>query len=359
LDDITLTSTLLKRLDADMRLTARDMTKEAAAQLVHTYYQLQKDRIRTAARARSLKTSNSLLVYIESQTHTLEKQVQVMLDLWGLAHPVGKWLREVHGIGPVIAAALLANLDINEAPTMGHFWAYSGLDPTQKWNKGEKRPWNANLRRLCFLLGESFVKTQNSDKSYYGKIFQKRKVYEWTGNLAGKYSETAVKTLQSINLSETEAKKWYTGQYCGIERGIEGIRRATDEPEKTPEELEFLEAETKEQTGTDTKPGFVSTIKPILATPERPGIQMLPPARIHLRAQRYAVKWLLADLHAVWHFIENGTVAPPPFAIETLRHQHWVRPHNIDMVPGMAEAYDEANPGRRWAEPGTYWPKLD
>ena len=37
------------------------------------------------------------------------------------------------GIGPVIAAGLLANIDIKQAPTVGHIWRFAGLDPTNKW----------------------------------------------------------------------------------------------------------------------------------------------------------------------------------------------------------------------------------
>jgi hypothetical protein len=44
---------------------------------------------------------------------------------------------------------LLARIDIVKAPTAGHIWRYAGLDPTVRWNKGEKRPWNAGLKVLC------------------------------------------------------------------------------------------------------------------------------------------------------------------------------------------------------------------
>ena len=42
-------------------------------------------------------------------------------------HPAWPWLREVRGIGSVLAARLLSRLDISRAPSPASFWAYCGL----------------------------------------------------------------------------------------------------------------------------------------------------------------------------------------------------------------------------------------
>ena len=42
-------------------------------------------------------------------------------------HPAWPWLERVHGLGPSLAARLLARLDIERAPTPSSFWSYCGL----------------------------------------------------------------------------------------------------------------------------------------------------------------------------------------------------------------------------------------
>ena len=54
-----------------------------------------------------------------------------------------RWARSIYGIWPVLAAGLLAHIDIEQAPTVGHIWSFAGLDPTKKWQPKTTRPWNA------------------------------------------------------------------------------------------------------------------------------------------------------------------------------------------------------------------------
>ena len=87
----------------------------------------------------------------------MEGQIKRALEKYVDNHPVGSWLTSIHGIGPVIAAGLLAHIDIARAPTVGHIWRFAGLDPTTKWEKKTRRPWNAALKVLTWKAGESFV----------------------------------------------------------------------------------------------------------------------------------------------------------------------------------------------------------
>ena len=114
-----------------------------------------------------------------------------------------------HGIGPVIAAGLLAHIDIHKAPTVGNIWSFAGLNPDQKWEKGQKRPWNADLKTLCFKISDSFVKTSNSTKSFYGPIYRSRKVYETQKNELGEYADAAAQVLATKRITEPATKKTY------------------------------------------------------------------------------------------------------------------------------------------------------
>ena len=84
---------------------------------------------------------------------------------------IGPWAMATIGVGPVICAGVIARIDIHRAPTVGHIWRFAGLDPTQKWEKGKKRPWNTDLKRICWLLGESFVKVINNDDAFSQEHF--------------------------------------------------------------------------------------------------------------------------------------------------------------------------------------------
>jgi hypothetical protein len=191
------------------------------------------------------------------------------LDSYSANHPVGKRMRTVTGVGPVISAGLLAHIDITRAPTAGAIWRYAGLDPTSEWKKGQKRPHNASLKTLCWKLGESFVKVCNNKDAVYGKLYQERKEAEIVQNEAGAFADQAAAKLEKFNIGKTtDAYKAYS-------------------------------------------------------------VGKLPPAHIHARAKRVAVKMFLSHLHEVWYEIEFGKKAPVPYVFEFAdkEHVHKIEPN--------------------------------
>ncbi len=272
------------RLTRDLRNAALTLDAQEARILVDGYYAMQRDRIRAAHQKRTLSAGgepHDVMSWLADQRELLENQVRRALDAYSGAQPAGIWARSITGVGPVIAAGLLANIDIKQAPTCGHIWRFAGLDPTQKWAKDTKRPWNGSLKRLCFLIGESFVKVSNNESDTYGKVYQARKAYEIRRNEAGELAEQAAASLAAKKFgADTEARKHY-------EAG------------------------------------------------------RLPPARIHLRAERYAVKLFLAHLHHVMFEIEFGRVPDKPYILsdaahlahpELASHTHFVAPPNWPMT---------------------------
>src|SRR3954468_3288852 len=174
-------STDLIRLSRDIKQATATLERREARYLVDTYYQLQDYRISTSNQARSMgkdEEPHLTLSFFQGQMATLERQVRSVLDTWTTTDSLGTWAKSITGIGPVIAAGLLAHIDIEKAPTVGHIWRYAGLDPTVSWGKGEKRPWNASLKVICWKAGESFVKVSNNDKDVYGHFYAQRKVFE-------------------------------------------------------------------------------------------------------------------------------------------------------------------------------------
>lgn len=265
LSDIGSHRTVVERISRDIKHESREMNRQAARFMVDNYYSVQKQRIRLGNQLQASMDNDeesSAIRYVFEQFHILERQVQLTLDHYSKSHPVGQWIRTIPGIGPVIAAGLLAHLDVEDRPTAGHFWNYAGLNPDQKWEKGQKRPWNSQLKTLCWKLGESFVKVSNNPKDVYGKIYKQRKEYELAKNEAGDYSDQAEVGAARVGKT-TEAYKSYSAG-------------------------------------------------------------KLPDGHIHARAKRYAVKLFLSHLHEVMYRNHYKEAPPKPYAIEHLGHAHYI-----------------------------------
>jgi len=257
----------VETLDKDLRNAASTMTDDEARFLVDSYYQMQANRIRSNNQIRQMKDEpHDILYWLSTQATVLEKNIKSALDVYSNAHPIGNRIRTVVGIAEVIAAGLVAHIDITKAPTAGAIWRFAGLDPTVEWKKKTKRPFNAQLKVLCWKLGESFVKVSGNDKAFYGKIYKERKELEIQRNNTGEFADQAEAMLEKKNFKKTtEAYKAY----------IKG---------------------------------------------------KLPPAHIQARSTRYAVKLFLSHLHEVWYKHEFGKNPPNPFALEHEGHVHKIEP---------------------------------
>lgn len=308
-----------QKLTKDLKKAAATLTDNEARFLVDSYYQMQRMRITISAQIRSIdqaperelkekfnnavtafaaamgvKDKEARAILMENGTYEsivasisakephetlgfflnnyeyMEQDLKKALEQYVKAQPIGRWMTSIMGIGPVIAAGLIAYIDIRQAPTAGHIWSYAGLNPDSIWEKGQKRPFNADLKKLCWKIGESFIKTQNRDGDIYGHIFAERKVLEIENNEAGLYADKAAEKLEKFDIQEPITLAIY-------------------------------------QNG------------------------KLPPGHIHARARRYAVKMFLSHLQQVWWEMETGEKPPKPFTIGILGHAHLIEPPNWPM----------------------------
>ena len=258
----------LHTIEADMIAGARELNGQEARYLVDTFYQMQEFRKATANQARAMSASGEPHAIIDSvlvHTGALEEFVAGALTPYVRSTRPGRWMLAQSGVGPILAANMLAHLDVTKTATAGGFWRFAGLDPSLKWGKGQKRPYNARLKTACWKLSDSFVKLGSKD-AYYAKVYRERKAFEVSRNDAGEFAEQAKTALVEKNYGkETEARKAY-------EQG------------------------------------------------------KLPPGRLDLRARRYAVKLFLAHLHHVMYEDHYGEPPPKPYAIEHLGHAHYLAP---------------------------------
>jgi Transposase IS116/IS110/IS902 family len=267
------------RLSRDLVKASSTMTAMEARYMVDAYYLMQDDRKRAHNQVRAMDTEpHTVIGWLAEQSEVLEHQIRRALDEYSDNHAVGPWLKSNHGIGPVIAAGLLAHIDIRRAPTVGHIWRFAGLDPSVKWGKGEKRPFNGALKVLCWKIGQSFMKFSGDEKCVYGAVYREHKAKYVARNDGGEYAARAAELLTEKKWSkDTDAWKHLTGG-------------------------------------------------------------KLPPAQIDARARRYAVKLFLSHLHCVWWFIEHKELPAAPYAIAHRDHTHFIDMPNQDVVEGLREA---------------------
>nr|DAV70647.1 MAG TPA: transposase-like protein [Caudoviricetes sp.] len=257
----------LNKLKRDIKNAGTTLSKEEARYLVDLYYQMQEYRKASDNQVRQLqkednKEPHETLAFFANNFRTLERNIKSVLQVYAESKPIGQWMLSICGIGPVISAGLMANIDITKVQTAGQIQAFAGLDPTREWNKGEKRPYNARLKTLCWKIGQCFIKVQNNEEDVYGKIFAIRKAYEIERNEKGELADQAKAKLERFNIKKTtDAYKWYS----------QG---------------------------------------------------KLPPAHINQRASRYAVKIFLSHLFSVWYEMEHKEKPPKPYAIAILNHAH-------------------------------------
>ena len=268
---------IIEKLNRDLKKAAETINDQEARYLVDLYYQTQNYRIKAGNQVRKLDVPtddepHETIAFFGSQYKKVESQIKNALHVYVKSKPIGQWLLSICGIGPVIAAGLIAHIDINKCETAGSMWRFAGLDPTVEWKKKELRPWNATLKTICWKAGESFVKTQNKEDDVYGHLYKLRKDYETEKNENGDYAEIAKKKLEKFNIGKN------TDAYAAYNNG------------------------------------------------------KLPPAHIHARAKRYAVKIFLSHLFDVWYELEKGKEPPRPFAIDILGHAHMIQVPNKELV---------------------------
>lgn len=278
-----------KNFVKDVRGMIHPEDPQTVRELVKAYYRIQDARIAIAAQSRELLKygkSNELNDHIAKNMKYMEQSLVDPFIHFTNSYVAGRWAISQYGIGPVITAGLLSNIDISKAHTAGSIWRFAGMDPTVVWQKGEKRPWNADLKVLVWKIGQSFMKFSGRDQCFYGKLYLQDKARRVQANEAGAYSDRA----KSI-LSDREWKK-------------DNVTRRR------------LQA------------GY------------------LPDGQIDAQARRFAAKIFLSHFHTVWYEDHQSNLqgvpvrAPRPYVIQHGGHVHMIE------IPNYVQAVDKVSYGR-------------
>ncbi len=218
------------RFSRDVRNLTESLDQASARKIVDAYYTLQENRMAFAAQTRELEKQGSpheLVALLYDGLYRMEKALKAPLQQFAGSTVEGKWALEQYGIGPVLAAGLLAHIDITKAPTAGSVWRYAGLDPTQTWEKGQKRPFNAELKTLCWKIGQSFMKFSGKEDCFYGQLYKQDKARRIEKNNAGDYSDFAKSILEKKNFKVNQTRaKLETGKLSDAQIDAQALRFA-------------------------------------------------------------------------------------------------------------------------------------
>jgi len=295
----------LVQLAKDLREASAALRPFEARYVVDTYYQAQHYRIQAGAQKKASEKHGEphrLVSWIGMSMNRFESALRSSLAVFANTYRLGNWLQAHVGVGPVLAAAMLANLDIRHARTVGHFWRFCGLDPTCKWEKGKKRPWNARMKSICaFKLGECFVKFQNhkgpdgQPDCFYGQLFAAKKAALTAQNESGGFREQAQQEMARAEANGSAAKM--------RNNKTRKIKDLTGAEKEVAARWSYWEQ------------------------------GKLCPAHVHDRARRWTVKLFMSHMHHVMYWDYFRQTPPAPYVFEHPElgdHRHLIDPPLFD-----------------------------
>lgn len=164
----------------DMKKDIIVMNKDEIRFLVDYYYQKQDDRKTKFNQLRAVsdgsdigeQNSNTALHWLATNMKREEEEIKKMLDVWTDSTPVGRWMKEIIGIGPVITAGIMSYFDISKAQHPARFYSYAGLNTyNNPWLGKEKATKLAN--NIYSQIKTEMVEEEKELKELCGKSFER------------------------------------------------------------------------------------------------------------------------------------------------------------------------------------------
>ena len=313
------------KLSKDLQKSAAAMNLRAARFISSTYYKVQDLRMQIgkyAADCKKAKDPQEMVLLLGQSMKLCEEGTCSMLGTYAKQWRVGQWIQKQFGFGAVSSAAMLATFDIRQGLRAGNWWSYCGLSPHIEWTKGQKRPFNADLKGICaFRIGETMNKFKDNPKSYYGPFFNHMATRYWDRNLDGQESAIATEGLKDLKGPGTEAWSWKSAEYSSARARLwreeclairEANRQAVREWKEECVEALAAGIELPGRPTKDETPGILDVTEP----DPKNLIPMLPPGQIHNRARRWTVKLFISHLWEVCWEDYYGFRAPDPYCFQ-------------------------------------------
>jgi hypothetical protein len=210
-----------------------------------------------------------VLDWVNANCIVIENGIKKALELLCSQDEVGRWLMNIVGIGPVLAAGIMAYFDVTDKEYATQFISYAGLNNNNRpwlgvakstdiingiignekvitddmvsqiavatqwkyhylrdraynekkntWSKSDlikacsKIPYNKELHTLLWKVASSFIYQSNKKESVYGTLYREFLTEEMRKNEAGLLKSEAERALATKNYNKsTEAYKAYS-----------------------------------------------------------------------------------------------------------------------------------------------------
>lgn len=377
--------TAIEALNADLRIAAGLLTPDDVKVYCQLYYGLQGFRKRVKSRYDASKEAeqlraklagrapseamapNVLLAFEFKQFRTLEAQMKAMMLGNARSKLAGRWLLSIFGIGPVIAAGLLAHIDVKKAPHVGNIYNFAGLNPNVKWMKRAaadawvKEHWGIVKKEggsLDDLLLLAAAKLTRRHETLYrdattdfkpGSLSMDDMPSEENSGIKVIGSSQSAKPLTLENIAAAIARRpWNAALKLLCYHARQSFKKFSNKEGCFYGHL-YRDAKVK-VIARNINGGFAELAAKTLQ--ERNIVDAktraiyesgkLPPGRLDAWAERHAVKIFLSHLHHVLFEIEYSKPPAPPWILvnDPEKHSIFISPPNWPMREGAAEAED-------------------
>lgn len=149
--------------------------------LEHFRQAMQRHRIQMSNRASATERGASqaptdLSEHFEKRFQDIEDELTDLIAGAVREHEMWPFFERIKGVGPGLAGSLLSMIDIERAPTVSALWKYAGQSVVEDKDgnpiadrpiAGQKLSYNKGLKKTCFLIGSSFLRSGSPYRREY------------------------------------------------------------------------------------------------------------------------------------------------------------------------------------------------
>ena len=299
------------------------MTEKATMRnLFEIYCDSQQFRMRTVSRLKKASNDGSFQGVGEEVIEgylALEHVIAKRLKSQMKGHPMSQWLYANYGIGPILAAGLIAYIDdIERFGTVSKLWKYSGMGTTQICEDCKKRIIEDGARGAWIMHTADRLEEQNSKKKD-----QKKKV---------KREELIIRATDMVCLcphphGKTIAQRKITGQMLDYNPKFKNLCYLIGDQFIKQLKSPYRKLYDEYKLDYSTRPDLMAEIEERKRAPKNEDDKHIVKGTAHVNAmaRRKATKLFLSHLWETWRTLE-GLPTPEPYAIGILGHVDKIAP---------------------------------
>jgi hypothetical protein len=336
------------RLSRDVRDAAATLAADQVRWLVAEYYEMQTQRIRADAQMREASKAgepSAVLKWIRNNFAAMESDIKQTMHAYAASRLEGRWLLSITGIGPVIAAGLLAHIPPTGFPSPAHIWSFAGLNPARPWLGTERARALVNeLLPSSPTVGYASVayvaeaSKRNADRLWRLTVLNRARGADRTDWIDADQIDRSIQVKRSDLTAVLAKRPWNADLKVLSWKASTSFVKSSSRPSSYYGPV-YIRRKAYEQAN-NAAGAYAEQARAALVAKnygeETIAYQhysqgLLPPAHIQARAMRYASKLLLSHLWSVlWDIYRSDQPKPGPYALAHLGHAEYIAPPNWD-----------------------------